>query len=139
MTDLHDNVNRLIRTLGDPEPPQGLRGRTLARAQAAWARPAADRWLALWESRPLRLAWAATVLLLVACNFALRTGSPAPPRAVAPAVAFREQTGLKELQAVVELPRLRQEDIGIDASGGLAGRGGGSLPTVSRHTQEDKS
>jgi hypothetical protein len=139
MTERHDAVTRLLSALEEPQPPTLLRERSLARAQAAWARPpAADLWSRLWHSRTLRLAWVAMVVLLVAANVALRTGSQVRPRSVAPA-ASREQASLRELQAIVELPRLRPEYAGIDAPQGRATRPRSSNLTTQHHDMEDKS
>jgi hypothetical protein len=140
MTERHDPVARLLSALGEAEPPRPLRERSLARAQAAWSRPpAADPWSRLWHSRPLRLVWAATVVLLVAANVALRTGWHVRPRTAAADAASRERTGLEELQAIVELPRLRPEYAGIDVPQGRATRPRGSNLTTQHHDTEDKS
>lgn len=53
-----------------PEPPDRLRAAALAAAERVWdARP--DFWTRLAASRPLRLAWAAAVLALVASHAAM--------------------------------------------------------------------
>lgn len=53
-----------------PGPPERLRAAALAAAERAWdLRP--DLWTRLWESRPLRFAWAAAVLALVASHAVL--------------------------------------------------------------------
>ncbi len=116
MSDDHEEMARLLTAIEEPEPPRALRARALAGAEEAWTRggPAADRWRRLWESRPLRLAWAAAVVLLVGANLALRTGSRARPPASPAAAAAQERAGLKELQAVVELPKIRLHGTGID-------------------------
>jgi len=140
MTEPHDPVTRLLATLEEPEPPRQLRERSLAQAQAVWARPpAADRWSRLWHSRSLQLAWAATVVVLVAANVALRVGPQTRPRTVASAPASRDQAGFKELQAIVELPRVRPEYAGIDAPWGRATRPRSSNLTTQHHDMEDKS
>ncbi len=140
MNDHHDPVKRLLSTITEPEPPQALRERSLARAQAAWTPPrVADPWSRLWHSRPLRLVWAAAVALLVVANVALRIGPRARPQADAVAAASRERAGLEELQAVVELPRLRPEYVGVDAPRGRETRPPGLDLTNRRHGLEDKS
>ena len=139
MTEPHDPVARLLSALEEPEPPRLLRKRSLARALAAWGRPpAVDPWRRLWHSRPLRLVWAVTVAVLVVANVALRVGPQARPRTVAPA-AWREQAGFKELQAIVELPRVRPEYAGIDATRGRATRPRSSNLTTQHRDMEDKS
>ncbi len=93
----------------DSEPPALLRARTLARAAEAWAEPARpDPWRRVWESRPLRLAWATAVVALVAANLAL----PSRPSATGPAVrgdALTQAAADRELREVVALPRLKPE------------------------------
>jgi len=48
-----------------PPPPERLRARALAAAARAWASPP-EPWRRLWESRLARLAWALTVVALLA-------------------------------------------------------------------------
>ena len=116
MSDDHEKIARLLAAIEEPEPPRGLRGRALAGASAAGARkPAVDAWRRLWESRPLRLAWAVAVVLLLAANVIIRTGSPSHPRTAAPVAASKEHEDSRELQAIIELPRIRLQHAGIDA------------------------
>lgn len=61
-------------TLLPPAPPPALRARTLAAAGPALCGRPEDRLEALYRSHPLRLAWLATVLLLVAAHVALSIG-----------------------------------------------------------------
>ena len=66
------SVERLLAGLGPPEQPRGLQERTLRGAREALAREAGrDLWTRIWESRPLRLAWAATVAVLVICHIGM--------------------------------------------------------------------
>jgi len=73
--------------LAPPAPPRALRERALAAARESWgsgAEPARvpDRWTRAWESRPLRLAWAAAVVALLAGHLLLpRAASTKPPAA----------------------------------------------------------
>ncbi|MDD5564876.1 MAG: hypothetical protein PHQ91_14270 [Thermoanaerobaculaceae bacterium] len=141
MSDDHEEMAQLLAALEEPEPPRALRARALAGAEEAWTRggPAADRWRRLWESRPLRLAWAAAVVLLVGANLALRTGSRARPPASPAAAAAQERAGLQELQAVVELPRIRLGSAGLDAPEGRATGPRTPAPKTPHHVTEDKS
>lgn len=140
MNDDRNDIARLLAALDEPEPPGALRERTLARAQSSWNRPPVpDSWNRVWHSRPLRLAWAAAVVALVVANAALRSGSQARPRTAAADAASREAAGLAELQAVVELPRIRPEYAGIGAPQGRAIPPGDSNPTTQRNDLEDKS
>ncbi|HQT94129.1 MAG: hypothetical protein B7X11_00200 [Acidobacteria bacterium 37-65-4] len=135
-----DPVTRLLAAIEEPEPPRGLRGLTLAGAAAAGARePAVDAWRRLWESRPLRLAWAVAVLVLVGANLALRAGSRARPPAVPAAAALQERAGLKELQAIVDLPRIRLHGTGIDGPEWRTTGPRTPEPKTPNHDTEDKS
>lgn len=117
MNDHHAEVARLLSAIEEAEPPRALRGRALAQAEAAWERPpAADRWRRAWESHPLRIAWAGAVVVLIAANVALRSGSHLGPRREPPSTSLREEFQRSELQAIVELPRLRLEYLGGDTS-----------------------
>lgn len=140
MSDDHEEMARLLAAIEEPEPPRALRGRALARASAAGARkPAVDAWRRLWESRPLRLAWAVAVALLLAANVIIRTGSPSHPRMAAPIAASKEHQNSRELQAIVELPRIRLEHAGIDApEWRTTGPHAPELKTT-HHDTEDKS
>lgn len=61
-----------LRGLDPPHPPRELRARVLDAARTgARVGPAADAWSRLWHSRSLRLAWAGTVLLLLAGHAAV--------------------------------------------------------------------
>ena len=82
-----------------PEPPAELREATLAAATSRWSHTAPpDGWRRIWESKPLRLVWTATVVVLVAWNAAL-------PRKVAPSRDVTAESN--EVRDVVKLPRLR--------------------------------
>lgn len=108
-----DPLRELLSGLRPPGPPPPLRTRVLARASAALQPgPAADPWWRVWESRPLRLAWACTVVLLAGANLLL------PPRrgreaAVAGSTSAMPVTAAPavdpELAAAERLPRLRSE------------------------------
>jgi len=100
------SVERLLAGLGPPEPPRGLHEKTLRGAREALAREAGrDLWTRIWESRPLRVAWAVSAAVLVVCHIGiteLRSGrTPAVGQA---ARAAREANG--EVAAIGRLPRL---------------------------------
>jgi hypothetical protein len=65
-------VERLFEGLDPAPPPSELRSKALqaARARAA-AEPDEDLWSRLWNHRGLRLAWAATILVLLAGHLAV--------------------------------------------------------------------
>jgi hypothetical protein len=94
--------------LEPPAPPPALRERVLLRAHSVLARDAAtDVWTRLWESRPLRLAWSAATLLLVAAHVALTVRPPARGgRVTAPVAASADPTA--ELAAVAGLAPLNE-------------------------------
>lgn len=140
MSDDHEEMARLLAAIEEPEPPRALRGRAMAGADEAWARgPVADRWRALWESRPLRLAWAVAVLALVAANVVVRTGSPSHPRIPAAVATSEEHRDSRELQAIVELPRIRLHIAGVDVAEGRAAGPLAPEPKTPHHDTEDKS
>jgi hypothetical protein len=71
-------VERLVGGLGPPQPPPELRSRVLAAARGqAPAEPEAEVWSKLWNHRGLRLAWAATVFVLLAGHVLIMLGNGA--------------------------------------------------------------
>jgi hypothetical protein len=96
--------------LESPAPPPALRGRVLMLAREELARAEApDVWTRIWESRPLRAAWAAATLLLVAAHVAVTVRPPARGgRAPAP-VAAPASDSASELAAVAGLSPLKEE------------------------------
>jgi len=59
-------VDRLIEGLEPPRAPTGLRTRVLAAARDHMETTSSNRWSRIWSHRGIRLAWAATVVLLLA-------------------------------------------------------------------------
>ena len=94
--------------LAPPGAPPELKARVLAASLKALlsapARP--DRWSLLWTSRPLRLAWAASLLLLLAGHAVLVR--PSRPRAETAALPLSHTVSEAdaELAAIGRLPRL---------------------------------
>ena len=70
-------VDRLIEGLEPPRAPTDLRTRVLAAARERLETESPDVWSRIWDHRGIRLAWAATVVLLLAGNVLLtqNTGS----------------------------------------------------------------
>ncbi len=107
-----DELDRLLGGLVPAPPPPEARERTIAAAREALAgRPQpGDIWWRLWTSRPLRLAWAAAVALLLAANALLSVAGPprhsTPPH---PVVAVGPAAPEPELVALTRLPPLRLE------------------------------
>lgn len=93
--------------LRPPDPPDELRRKTLPVARAALAngrRP--DVWTQLWQSRAVRLAWAATVAALVLGNLAI--GPPPSGAADAPGLPV-VAAAVGELAPVAGVGRLTAE------------------------------
>ena len=77
-------AERLFEGLGPPQPPPELRERVLIEAQGRSAVvPHPDAWTRIWENSWLRLAWAASVLLLLAGNIVFTSRQPEPPMLIA--------------------------------------------------------
>lgn len=136
MTEENDPITRFLTDLEGEAPPADLRARSLERALQVWTESAAsDRWRRLWESAPLRLAWAASVVVLVAAHLVvpLRSG-----RATTSVTAAGRQADT-ELQEVVRLPRLRASYVGVDAARELHNTNPNAAPTQTRHPKESRS
>jgi len=92
-------------------PPAELRPRALAAAAAAISHPRPDLWSRLWMNRPLRVAWAAALVLLVSGHFVV-TGAPGrPSRAVGLATAGPAEGLDPEIMDIVDLPRISSESL----------------------------
>lgn len=104
---MNPDLERLLKGLAPPPPEGPLRERTLAKAALALEAPAPrDRWREAWESRPLRLAWATAVLLLVATHVFLVPKRPAPDANVVRGTDLPGTPG-EDAAALLVLPRLR--------------------------------
>lgn len=93
--------------LRPPDPPAELRGQVVAAAAAALASGAgADIWTRLWTSRPLRLAWGATVVALVLAHVVVtpRSRLTARHNQVPAAVSAPHFDG--ELAEIARLPQI---------------------------------
>jgi hypothetical protein len=103
-----DTLERLLAGLEPAMPPDDLRSRALAAARTAMAREVerVDLWSQLWSSQPLRLAWATTMVALIAGHVMLsvpnRTPKTAPDAPFLVAGIFHE----KELADLARLPRI---------------------------------
>ena len=77
--------DRFPGALEPPEAPPELRRRVIAAARAAADRAdAPDRWARIWESRPARLVWAASIGTLIFGHLVI--GGPAASRSAQTAV-----------------------------------------------------
>ncbi|MBI5441313.1 MAG: hypothetical protein HY900_08900 [Deltaproteobacteria bacterium] len=125
--------------LTPPGAPPELKARVLATSRAALlAAPAPpDRWSLLWASRPLRLAWAATVLLLVAGHIALvRPSHPREESAAVPLLRAASEADA-ELAAIGRLPRLDPDARSLGPRPGELSTP--SLPAAPESTKEDRT
>jgi hypothetical protein len=114
--------------LSPPGPPAEARGRVLALAREALAEPVApDVWTRIWGSRPLRLAWAACVLILIVGHLLISVR--APRRGAVPALPAAGSSGElgRELAAVATLPPI---DLAAEplTGGAVQERGSGATP-----------
>jgi hypothetical protein len=89
-----------------PEPAEDLRDQVLSRArQAMMSAPRRDLWARLWESRPARVAWGTSIVVLVVGHLVVPPGDSRP--ATGPSELVRaESAGHEELADIVNLPRL---------------------------------
>jgi hypothetical protein len=107
-----------------PEPPRELRRQVLDRAKQALGRvPRRDGWARLWESPRARLAWAASVLVLVVGHLVLPAGGDRSAREVASArvavtgsVARSTTVPAEELAGIADLPRISLEGRPVTAA-----------------------
>lgn len=122
-----------------PGAPPELKARVLAASRAALldGPVSRDRWALLWENRPLRLAWAASLLLLLAGHAVLL--APGRPQGEAAALPLsRSVSGADaELAAIGRLPRLDPEARSI--GGGPGDASTPSRPSRSEQPKETRS
>jgi hypothetical protein len=97
-------IDSLVGDLETPEPPPALKSMVLqATAEVLNRPPAPDIWTRIWESRPLRLAWAATISLLIAGHLAVTAVQQPEPAAMT--VSNLTEVD-QELVEISDLPRL---------------------------------
>jgi hypothetical protein len=107
MNDSNQTVDRLFGGLEPPELPPDLRPRVLGPAAAALAAP--NRWQRIWHNPRLRLAWAASIAMLVVAHIAITPGVGARDgTSDAPVVAHARNVN-GELAEIIDLPRLRTD------------------------------
>jgi hypothetical protein len=118
-----------------PSPPPELRNRVLDRAGAALDRPAmGDRWIRIYTSRPLRIAWVATLICLLTAHVFLPTPNRRSHRDwFLMEAAWRAP----ELKQAVEIPRLRGEYASLDAFANP--QPGGRVPTQAAPRRKEKN
>ena len=79
-------VDRLIEGLEPARPPLTLRSRVLEAARERLETESPNVWSRIWYHRGIRLAWAATVVLLLAGNALLTQNTGAIVRQIDPAL-----------------------------------------------------
>jgi hypothetical protein len=143
MNSNHPPTEPLFEGFAPPNPPAELRGQTLERATVALQEdPLPDLWSRIWRNRPLRLAWAATVLALIGANLAT-TRVPTPSSAHLAAWFPGSFAGIdEEVVEIVRLPRL-QADAGSLAAAlrqsAAAEDGRTAAPPARPHHKENAS
>ncbi len=96
--------------LAPPGPPEGLRAQVLARAREALEQEAGrDVWTRIWESRSLRLAWAAAAALLVLANVGWSVRRPTALEAASRTGSRAEREAARELVSVVSVSPLDED------------------------------
>ena len=125
--------------LAPPGAPPELRARVLAASRAALlAEPEPrDRWKTLWESRPLRLAWAASFLLLLAGHAVLVHPSRPRPEAATLPLSRSVSEADAELAAIGHLPRLDPDAQPLSAGSGEPSTR--SLPSLPEPPKENRT
>jgi len=104
-------LSRLLGNLRLSAPPPELRKKTLDAATEALFTPSTPNlWIRIFESRPLRLAWATTVVGLLLAH-ALLSIPPRPFTPFQPGIPLHRASRMadEEIQAIADLPRLDLE------------------------------
>ena len=92
--------------LRPPGPPSVLRAHALAAAASAGMGLNVDLWFRLWKSRPLRLAWALAIVVLVVGHFVVPGASSWSVRAVGWATTGTLDGFVPEIAEIIDLPRI---------------------------------
>jgi hypothetical protein len=89
-----------------PGPSPELKGRVVATAREAMNRTGEpDVWMWIWESRPARIVWAASIGVLIFCHLAI--GGPVSARPAKPAIPLAAAAGSNdELAEIIGLQRM---------------------------------
>lgn len=95
--------------------PAGLRARALVAARTArMATTLADPWTRIWTSRPLRIAWAASLAAVLLAHVAVSLrGAPHPAATDGAGGAFLIASTVSddELRALVDLPSISTDTL----------------------------
>ncbi len=131
-----ERIETLLASVEPSRPPHPLRERVLERAGEALDRPLVrDAWTRIYSSRPLRAAWAATVLALLAAHLLL-------PRGARPSAGERLAASssrlVPEVRDVVSVPRLDEALASIDRLAYARPAGAAPAP-AGRERKENRS
>jgi hypothetical protein len=111
-------VERMMGSFEPPPPPAELRSKTLAAARERMSvEPAPDIWSRVWNHGGLRLAWAASVVLLLAGHVLVGTGS-GPKVAPDLVTENRVDDDIVEMLRPVQISDSARPIIGLFASAG---------------------
>lgn len=111
-----EKENRYLERFRVPDPPSELRGKVMAAAvKAMQEERKPDRWTEVWESRPLRVAWAASVSTLILANLFLPPGRPGLSERGAGSMAELAENDENGLAEIANLPRLRLDALPLGA------------------------
>jgi hypothetical protein len=112
------DIEQLLDGLGPPQPPPDLRSRVLSAARSRMAgEPVNDFWSMIWNNRGVRLAWVASVVLLLTGHVLVGTGNGP---VVAPDLVTENQVDdyFVEMLRPVRISDSAQPVIGLFASAG---------------------
>ncbi len=126
----HDDlVHALLHGLERPAPPPELEARTLAAAGAALrVSREADFWELVWSSRPLRLLWATSLLVLLAGHVALSVRA-ALAGGAPPAAAPSRGDLPPEVARLTDLPPIALSAVAWEPGDGSTAGLAGQLPS----------
>ncbi len=110
---MKDDPSNPFYSFAPPEPPPDLRESAMRAGRSAFAAsPVRDRWSRLAGSRVARLAWAASVALLVGLQFVPdRRPAPRAPAAEAPGRAD------PDVDSAASLPRISEHALSACSGG----------------------
>lgn len=113
-------VDRLIEGLEPPRAPTGLRTRVLAAARDHMETTSRDPWSRIWRHRGIRLAWAATVVLLLAGHAIVAPRKGAVSSRVNPALAAeaRVDEQLVDILRPVRISENVRPIVGLNSAAG---------------------
>jgi hypothetical protein len=127
----HTDPERVFAGLEVPGPPDELHNLVVSRARAAFLEGARwDLWTRLWEHPVLRVAWAASVGLLIIAHLGMSVQPGSTPTVVTSQPSYQ----IEEIIEATRLPRLRLDvaSVGVSLDDELTP---GDRPSVARHKE----